>query len=277
MSRAVIVQIPVNSFFPVLRSGQYMGQEVRSFASDCCRLTLSRYAADSYFERHAHEHPGMFLLVRGAHRERDESREIEQMPMSFVWHPAATPHATWFGPAGALGLNISFREEALDGISLPDTRAIEASPRMQSCAIRLLASLFSARSPDPSDQDEFLLDQLSIYAPGAPERSRPAWLRKAVDLIHSEFQSDVGLSKVAARVGIHRIHLARTFRQFEGVSISTYVQLLRLNEARRLVLQRRSTIAEAAITAGFADQSHLARVAGRHFGVPLQRLRELAS
>ena len=63
-------------------------------------------------------------------------------------------------------------------------------------------------------------------------------------------------------------HLAATFRRVYGQSVGATLRRLRLEAARRcLEREPDCTLADAALRAGFADQSHFTRHFGRLFGV----------
>jgi AraC-like DNA-binding protein len=95
-------------------------------------------------------------------------------------------------------------------------------------------------------------------ARGAPSRAR--------DLLHDCFAADLSADDLARAVGLSRFQLYRQFRDRYGVPPSAYQRQLRLREARRR-LAAGAGIAEAAIAAGFADQSHLTRWFRRTYGI----------
>jgi len=66
-------------------------------------------------------------------------------------------------------------------------------------------------------------------------------------------------NELATEFGVHRVHLARAFRDHYGTSLSRHLQRARLVRARRLLAATDLTLADVAATAGFADQSHLTR------------------
>src|SRR5262249_13332887 len=73
----------------------------------------------------------------------------------------------------------------------------------------------------------------------------------------------VRLRDVAAEVGVHPVYCARAFRRATGCTVSTYVHILRLVDAGRLILDEGQPLAQAALQAGFADQAHFTRMCSR--------------
>jgi AraC family transcriptional regulator len=60
-------------------------------------------------------------------------------------------------------------------------------------------------------------------------------------------------------VGVHRVHLARRFRQHFGCSTTEYLRHLRVRAAAAALASTETPLATVALDAGFADQSHLCR------------------
>lgn len=92
-----------------------------------------------------------------------------------------------------------------------------------------------------------------------------AGLQRSRDWINSHFMEDFGLCEIAAIAGLSTFHFARQFKDAFGISPIAYRNQRRVNEARRLLLTG-SSIIEAALHVGFADQSHLTRQFQRLIG-----------
>lgn len=67
------------------------------------------------------------------------------------------------------------------------------------------------------------------------------------------------VAKLAREAGMRRESFSRAIRQKTGLPPSRYLHCLRLEKARRL-LQQGKSIVEAALAAGYADQSHFHRM-----------------
>ncbi|HEX7111160.1 MAG TPA: helix-turn-helix transcriptional regulator, partial [Mizugakiibacter sp.] len=66
--------------------------------------------------------------------------------------------------------------------------------------------------------------------------------------------------------GVHPAHLARRFRRALGLSVGEYQRRLRIEATREALAHSPQPIAAIAAAAGFADQSHYARVFQRLTG-----------
>jgi len=108
------------------------------------------------------------------------------------------------------------------------------------------------------------VDHLGERAAAAPVARRE---HRAVALIKAYLRdcsaADTTLDDLAALAHLNKFHLLEVFRRDVGVSPHVYQAHLRLHEARRL-LAAGVPIADAALAAGFADQSHLTRQFRRH-------------
>ncbi|MBK3424872.1 helix-turn-helix domain-containing protein, partial [Methylobacterium ajmalii] len=95
----------------------------------------------------------------------------------------------------------------------------------------------------------------------------PALAERALDYLHAHAATPFGLDALARAVGAaDRFQLARAFRRRFGTSPHACLVELRLVRARAL-LRERVPPAEAALMAGFSDQSHLGRWFRRAYGL----------
>ena len=77
--------------------------------------------------------------------------------------------------------------------------------------------------------------------------------------MHEHFRESFGLSDVAAIVGRHPVHLARTFRRHHGCSLGEYLRRIRLERAARALRDTDRPLVEVSLDAGFYDQAHFCR------------------
>jgi AraC family transcriptional regulator len=110
--------------------------------------------------------------------------------------------------------------------------------------------------------------QSHAAAPPASRRALPAWrLRRVLDYIEAHLDEDLSLAELAVVAGFSVSHFKSLFKQAVGVPVHRHVLERRIERARTLVLEGRRSMAEIAVAAGFAHQSHMARVMRRALGV----------
>ncbi len=88
----------------------------------------------------------------------------------------------------------------------------------------------------------------------------------AVKLMEETIDTPLPLEKVARRAGVTARHLQTLFQNCLGVSPHTHYQALRLNCARRMVIETRQPIADIAAAAGFNSAPAFARCYRGRYG-----------
>ena len=84
---------------------------------------------------------------------------------------------------------------------------------------------------------------------------KPEWVNKLQELLLEE-QIDYSLNNLSSILGIHPIHLSRTFNRYFGTSLGNYIRLLKLNKAFCLLASNKYSMTEICYRCGFYDQSH---------------------
>ena len=166
-------------------------------------------------------------------------------------------------PAGRLLLKPGLHEDP--GLARKLLRA-HASERSDVAAKQIawntaLASLFE-RYGDPG----VALDS------GSGDR---AGVELARDYIAEHFRDSISIGELAELVNLSRYHFIRAFRAAHGMPPHAYLNQVRLQHARRLLLEGR-TAGEAAAESGFYDQSRLNHLFKRSYGVTPARYAHLA-
>jgi AraC family transcriptional regulator len=83
---------------------------------------------------------------------------------------------------------------------------------------------------------------------------------RAEELLRETYCQPWSLSDVARSVGVHPAHLGRSFRARFGCTVGEFVRYLRVLHVARELRDTEKPIAQIAVEAGFADQSHCTRV-----------------
>src|SRR4029077_15444706 len=99
------------------------------------------------------------------------------------------------------------------------------------------------------------------------DRRPPSWLDQAVELLHDRYVEDLTIAAVANGVGIHPVHLARSFRRHFGCSPGEFTRFCRLERAARMLTRSDRPLSEIALESGFGDQSQFTRAFARDLGI----------
>ncbi|MVN88247.1 helix-turn-helix domain-containing protein [Deinococcus sp. HMF7620] len=89
----------------------------------------------------------------------------------------------------------------------------------------------------------------------------PGGVRQALEFIREHLTSDLSLASIARAAQLSERHLSRLFRAATGLSLHQYVIEQRVNQAQNLLRRTDLTVAQVAVSCGFAHHQHL----GRHF------------
>ncbi len=104
---------------------------------------------------------------------------------------------------------------------------------------------------------------------------------KAIDWLKTNISSPLRIEALASRVQMSTPSFHHHFRQLAGMSPLRYQKWLRLNEARRLMLNEHYDVTTAAFAVGYESLSHFSREYTRMFGISPKRditvLRQSAS
>lgn len=98
------------------------------------------------------------------------------------------------------------------------------------------------------------------------ERSVPKAIAVAITKIDDEPDAPISLDDLARLCGISRFQVLRGFARATGLTPHAYMIQRRLQMTRRMIA-RGGDLAAAAVSSGFADQSHMTRLFVRTYGM----------
>jgi AraC family transcriptional regulator len=88
----------------------------------------------------------------------------------------------------------------------------------------------------------------------------PARLRKVVELVHAEMDSDLSLEELADAAGLSITHFSQMFRQSTGQSPHQFLLDRRIERAKQMLRAAEMRVLDVAVACGFKSQQHFARV-----------------
>jgi AraC family transcriptional regulator len=91
------------------------------------------------------------------------------------------------------------------------------------------------------------------------DRTPPGWLARVHERVHECFAEQFTLQQLAKQAGVHPVHLGAAFRQQYGCTVGQYVRRRRIEFACQQLTTSNAALADIALAAGFADQSHFCR------------------
>lgn len=108
---------------------------------------------------------------------------------------------------------------------------------------------------------------IKFYAQNTPfkEETQNHNIQKAVDYLQSQPINQVNLSELANVAGLSKYHFLRLFKEQTGLTPHAYILQEKVYAAKEFIKQGGS-LSQAALHAGFSDQSHLNKNFKKLFG-----------
>jgi AraC family transcriptional regulator len=102
-------------------------------------------------------------------------------------------------------------------------------------------------------------------------------LRRAIEFMHDNYGRELALEEIAAAAYMSEFHFARLFKQITGVTPHVYLANLRIERARKLLVETRIPIIEIAAMVGYHSQSHFTKIFKSVTGLTPREYRSVGS
>jgi AraC family transcriptional regulator len=228
---------------------------------------------------HTHSDAHFVLITGGDYLTVATGRPEPGFPV-FVFNPPGTTHRDRFeqGRGSYFAISIEPVKAALllEGIPMVNEPSHLTALSQYSIALRMARCCSSPQSGLALESlcHELLgsLDRRAQHDGRAP----PSWLSRAMELLRDRYLENLSIADVAAGIGVHPIHLARSFRRHCGCSPAEFTRFRRVEKAAQILTRSGKPLSEIALSCGFADQSHFTRDFSRSLGISPGRYREVA-
>ncbi len=139
------------------------------------------------------------------------------------------------------------------------------------CTIRLLHEmLMDGRGDLGKEETMFFLISTLIQNYGQPfEKCIPECrkeIEKACEFMEQHYKLHIYLEQICRYTGLSKSTLLRAFTASKGITPYRYLETIRINEAKKLLIQGVAPLT-AAIQTGFSDQSHFTNYFSSFIGV----------
>ena len=230
------------------------------------RLTETSYKEGLRLPEHSHQHAAFCLISRGQVQERSYVGTLCGNTGSVLYRPPKVSHCNIFerGEVRCLSVELSAKwlEHAQACESYPKDPAVCRNSRIEHLARRIY---FEWRNPDCATR--LMIEGLTCELTAefcksnrSSESDPPPWLKEVYKLVRDRFVAPPSIGEISMEVGIHRVHVARQFRRFYGMTIGECTRRRRIEFACGKLLSRDSSAACIALEAGFSHQAHFSTV-----------------
>lgn len=93
------------------------------------------------------------------------------------------------------------------------------------------------------------------------------YIRQAKTILDEDFDKNITIPQLARQAGINEAKLKEGFRELYGNSIHTYLQQLRLEKAKQLLLTTNMPITEITYHIGYSHITHFTTLFKKEFGL----------
>lgn len=240
---------------------------------------IEAYFAGSAYDLHRHDTYAIGRTLAGVQSFLYRGSERHSLPgATIVLHPDE-PHDGHAGTDVGFQYRMMYVEPALiqqilGGKALPFIKGgISTDPRLYAATNTLLQSM--GRPMDALEEDDALFDLAHALnaVSGTPKQQQHFDYRAAEmarEFIHGTLDRTVTLDELAEHSGRDRWSLSRDFRLLFGTSPYRYLTMRRLDLVKTLVIHGH-TLVNAALAAGFSDQSHMTKHFSKTFGMTPSR------
>ncbi len=251
------------------------------FALPCAIPGIDAVAADSgrAFARHTHDQFGIGVILRGAQQSASGRGPVEAQAGDVITvNPGEVHDGSPIGEGGrawrmlyvdpdivwSAGLDLSEGKQA----QLELTKPVAKDLRLAGDVTALFAAATGASHTEVAliVEEHLLAVLMQLGGWSSPRPVMPLDIRCALQRLDDDPSQPVSLQDLADLSGLSRFQVLRAFLKMTGLPPHAYQRQCRLHLARRLIRAKRP-LAEAALEAGFADQSHMNRLFVKTYGM----------
>lgn len=243
-----------------LTEGQYFGENLRINDNGIFKLSLTRYRKDSFIDDHCHANNYLSILVEGSYIEKNHYETLLVKAGDILFRPKTYNHQNTFNNSIGTCFNVEFmsdwKEKLGLKLKLPDHNVKYQSASMPSL-YKLLIGFKGNADQEPTS--EYIYDWLFTINQKTLGRSRLPWVEKVSKILENELCEYHSLTKIAERVNVHPVYLARAFKENKGLTTGEYQMRAKLTNAVSLLLNTPQSISSISFANGFYDDAHFIR------------------
>ncbi|HEY6404164.1 MAG TPA: AraC family transcriptional regulator [Blastocatellia bacterium] len=258
--------------------------QVEQHKSNVQGIEVMTLLTNHHFPRHSHDQFGIGAMTSGAQRSWSGIGPVQASAGDVIMTNPGEIHDGVPLDGKARGWRMIYfypdlvrqeiEEEIAGGVEI--ARPVMRDPLLARTFTHLFECLTNPK-PDRLATEENLLrcliHLLRRHGTARPSsRGASPCVVKAIRRMDSAPESSFSLAELAELTGVSRFQLLRGFAREVGITPHAYLVQRRVCLARRL-LAAGQTPAQAAVQAGFADQSHLTRAFVRQLGITPARYR----
>lgn len=252
----------------------------------CVEACYSWTWTDFHMTPHAHDRAEIMYLLRGCCRiqlfECDRQQWFTMGVGDFVFIDAGMMHALHVDKSCyMINVEFSFRN---DPPLITMQNLMEASPTLTQwlrefspwqrgkddsgmlyTSLSAVVDDFSHAENVDAAMKEIHIAQMLVHLATALMNDKAAgkgftYVRRCVSLLSERMSDNIRINDLAEELGISAAYLQRLFRQVHGMTIIDYLNRMRIERAKLLLMNTDDPVVEIAIEAGFNSRQHFTRM-----------------
>lgn len=258
-----------------------LGAVARRIETSGIVVTETEHGQGTLTPEHAHGAAAIGIVLEGRRVVLVDEVEFDCEPWTIIFIPSALRHRDRIGDQPTRVLRVEVPEERMEAMQraapILDRPTVVGGATVGGIAKRLYAEFRSDDDYSGLALEGLLLDlfaQASRQNHEGAKSELPPWMVRARTLLKERFTESIGLSEIASEVGVHPVHLARTFREHHGETVGEALRKLRIEFAARRLSEAPDPLSRIAEEAGFSDQSHFSRLFRQHTGMTPSQFRK---
>jgi AraC-like DNA-binding protein len=169
--------------------------------------------------------------------------------------------------------------EALTFIAVVTAATIEMGVSRTMHRVQLEAARRLDALDDPAEivaETRFIVEELALPASIGSGSPSGMLIDRALTIVGRNFAKDISDTTISNQLGLSTSHFRYLFREVTGQPFHKYLIALRLEKARRLLLEAAMPVSDVASAVGFNGLAHFSRAFTQRFSVSPTNLRRSA-
>lgn len=241
------------------KSGEFYGSHYQKAIFNNFIITDTEFI-DEEVEWHYHENPYFIYMLQGNLLEANKKREYYLESGSLLFHNHQDAHYNSKPKKFARGFHLEINQNWFVNVDFQYSD-FEGTLNLKNPLIKKLMNhvLIETKLSDTYSSlaiESILIQIFSLIKnESSIKYDKPNWVNKLEEIILEE-EIDYSLNSLSANLGIHPVHLSRTFSRYFGTNLGHYIRLQKLNKAFWLLTSKKFSLTEICYMCGFYDQSH---------------------
>lgn len=255
------------------------------------------HSSTEYFRPHYHDYYEIFIPLSGHALHIVNGAEIPLTVGTAVFiRPSDTHDYICQGDKGFEMLNITFTEGTVNdmfvylgntaGLSLLLTPALPPTVALSESDTELINSEMTYIRLIDTDREKLrsalrclllrLVSEHFLRSPSDETANIPQWLRELRERIKEDNNFVEGTSSVSRLSDKSREHISRSMKKYYGVTVSEYVNDLRLNYIANMLVYSNHDILDIVFESGFNNVSWCYKCFAKKYGMSMAKYRNAA-